>query len=396
MAKLTIHDMKVSGKRVLVRVDYNCPLDDAGKVADDSRIRATLPTLRHILDNKGKIILMTHLGRPKGVDEKLRLDPIAQRLEQLIERPVKKLNDCVGPEVDKAVNKMKEGEILLLENLRFNPGEEANEDAFARKLAILGEVYVNDAFGASHRAHASVVGLGKYLKAAAGACMKKEIEGLGKLVESPEKPFVVILGGAKVSDKITVLDSLLGRAATLLIGGGMAYTFLKAKGQAIGGSKLEADHIGTAHAILEKAAKMGVEVVLPIDHLVADKIDPKARIRIETGAISDGWIGVDIGPKTLQAFEQKIAGAKSILWNGPVGIFENPKFAMGSQAVAKAIAKAVAVNKAFAVVGGGDTAAAVYKFGLAEQMSHVSTGGGATLEFFEGKDLPGVAALTNR
>ncbi|MBI3270682.1 MAG: phosphoglycerate kinase [Planctomycetes bacterium] len=392
MAKLTIHDMNVRGKRVLLRVDYNCPLDENGKVSDDSRIRATLPTLKYILDNKGKLVLMTHLGRPKGVDEKLRLDPVAERLEQLLERPVKKLTDCVGPEVEKAVTKMKEGEIFLLENLRFHPGEEGNEDAFARKLAILGEVYVNDAFGASHRAHASVVGVGRYLKAGAGLCMKKEIEGLGKLVETPEKPFVVILGGAKVSDKIPVIENLLNRAQVLLVGGAMAYTFLKAQGKEVGGSKVEYDRLDTATNLLRRAEQRKVEVLLPVDHLVADKIDPKARIRIEVGQIPEGWIGVDLGPKTVRAFEEKIATAKSVLWNGPMGIFEYAKFAMGTQAVAKALAK----SQAFRVVGGGDTAAAVYKFGLADQMSHVSTGGGASLEFFEGKDLPGVAALSNR
>lgn len=392
MAKLTIHDMNVRGKRVLVRVDYNCPLDDAGKVSDDTRIRATLPTLKYVLDNKGKLILMSHLGRPKGVDEKLRLDPIAQRLEQLLERPVKKLPDCVGPEIEKTVSRMKEGEVLLLENLRFHAGEEGNEDSFARKLAILGELYVNDAFGASHRAHASVVGVGKYLKAGAGICMKKEIEGLSKLLESPEKPFLVILGGAKVSDKITVLENLLSRANTLLIGGGMAYTFLKAQGKEIGASKVEHDRIGTAAELLKKAAQRNVEVLLPIDHLVADKIDTKARIRIEANEIPAGWIGVDIGPKTIQAFEDRIGKAKSILWNGPMGIFEYAKFAMGTQAIAKALGR----STAFRVVGGGDTAAAVQKFGLADAMSHVSTGGGASLEFFEGKELPGVAALSNR
>lgn len=391
MNKLTICDMDLVGKRVLTRVDYNVPMDDRGNVTDDTRIRATLPTINYILANKGRPILMSHLGRPKGKDDKLRLDPVAEALSKILDKPVTKLNDCIGLNVEKAVSRMRDGDVVLLENLRFYAEEEKNDDDFSKKLAFLGDVYVDDAFGCSHRAHASVVGVTKYLKSGAGFLLAKEIEYLSKVVESPDKPYVAILGGAKVSDKITVIDNLLNNVTTILIGGGMAYTFLKAQGKNIGSSKLEKDKIDTAKKILEHTKDRKVEIVLPVDHLVADHPEAKARIRIEKGQIPDGWLGVDIGPETVKLFTAKLLSAKTVVWNGPLGIFEIDKFAEGSRSIASVLAGL----KATTVVGGGDTAAAVAKFGLTDKMSHVSTGGGASLEFLEGTELPGIAALAN-
>jgi phosphoglycerate kinase len=392
MSKLTVHDVSLKGKKVLMRVDFNVPQDDKGNITDDTRIKAALPTIKYALDSKARIVLCSHLGRPKGKDEKLKLDPIAQRLEKLIERPVKKLDDCIGPEVDKAVARMKEGEIVLLENLRFYSQEEANDDDFSRKLALLGDIYVNDAFGCSHRAHASVVGVTRYLKAVAGLLVKKEIEFLGKAIENPEKPYIAIMGGSKVSDKIGVFDNLMKNVNAFIVGGGMAYTFLKAQGKNIGNSKLEKEKIDLAALILKKAKDSGIEIILPTDHLVADKVEAKARLRIEKDQISDGWAGVDIGPQTIKDFTSKLAGAKTIVWNGPMGIFEIDKFAEGTRSIAEALAK----SKATTIVGGGDSVAALQKFNLADKMSHCSTGGGASLEFLEGKELPGIAALASR
>ncbi|MDQ7779217.1 MAG: phosphoglycerate kinase [Planctomycetota bacterium] len=390
---MTVHDVGFKGKRALLRADFNVPQDAKGNVADDTRIKAVLPTIKHLIDNAARVVIASHLGRPKGKDEKLKMDPVAKRLSELVGKPVAKLNDSIGPDVEKAVSRMKDGEIVMLENLRFYPAEEANEEDFAKKLAFLGDIYVNDAFACSHRAHASIVGVRKYLKAVAGLLMKREIETLSKLLEDPAKPYVAVLGGAKVSDKIGVIENLIDKVTCILIGGGMAYTFLKAQGKGIGNSKLEKEKVDFAGSMLAKAKEKGVEVLLPVDHLIADKLDAKSLIKLESGNIADGWMGVDIGPKTIAAFTAKLRDAKTVIWNGPLGVFEIPKFAEGSRAVAEAMAS---LKNANTVVGGGDTAAAVEKFGLAQKMSNVSTGGGATLEFLEGKELPGIAALGNR
>ncbi|MFA5795147.1 MAG: phosphoglycerate kinase [Candidatus Brocadiia bacterium] len=392
MAKLTIRDIPMAGKRILTRVDFNVPQDDKGDITDDTRIRATLPTINYILANNGRVVLMSHLGRPKGKDEKFKLDPVAVILGKLLGKTVTKMDDCIGLPIEKAVSKMKDGDVVLLENLRFYAEEEKNDDDFSKKLAFLGDIYVDDAFACAHRAHASIVGVTKYLKSAAGFLLAKEIEYLSRVVESPDKPYVAILGGSKVSDKIAVIDNLLSNVNTILVGGGMAYTFLKAKGKNIGSSKLEKDKIDVAKQILSHAKDRKVEIVLPVDHLVADHLEAKARIRVEKYSIPDGWFGVDIGPETVKLFSQKLKSARTVIWNGPLGIFEIDKFAEGSRSIALVLAGL----KATTVVGGGDTAAAVTKFGLAEKFSHVSTGGGASLEFLEGKELPGIAALTNK
>jgi len=392
MTKLTIQDMQLANQRILTRVDFNVPMDDRGNIIDDTRIRATLPTLNYILDNQGKVVLMTHLGRPKGWDEKLKLDKVGAKLTELLKRPVKKMDDSIGSLVEKTVTGLKEGEVVLLENLRFYPEEEANNDKFSKKLAFLGDLYIDDAFACSHRAHASIVGVAKYLKAGAGLLLAKEIEYLDKLNESPARPYVAILGGAKVADKITVIQNLLTKVNTILIGGGMAYTFLKAQGKDIGSSKLDKDHIDTASKILANAKKKGVEIVLPVDHLVTDNVQGKGRIKIEKNEISDGFSGVDIGPETIKLFTSKLLPAQTIIWNGPLGIFENDKFSEGTRSIATTLAGL----KSTRVIGGGETVAAAEKFKVADKMSHISTGGGAFLEFMEGKELPGIAALTNK
>ncbi|MDI6732694.1 MAG: phosphoglycerate kinase [Planctomycetota bacterium] len=392
MDKLTIKDMDIADKRVLTRVDYNVPMDEKGNITDDNRIRSTLPTLNYILNNKGKLVLMTHLGRPKGKDAKLKVDNIARRLEEILKRPVKKMDDCIGETVEKSVSKMKEGEVILLENLRFYPEEEANNNNFSKKLAFLGDLYINDAFACSHRAHASIVGVTRYLKSGAGLLLAKEIEYLYKLKESPHKPYVAILGGAKVSDKITVIENLLNMVDIFLVGGGMAYTFLKAQGKNIGSSKLEKDYIEVASKLLASARAKKVEIVLPVDHLVTDHIDSKGRIKIEKGEISEGFSGVDIGPETIKLFSSKLQDARTVIWNGPLGIFENDKFSEGTRSVAHILSSLNATT----VIGGGETVAAADKFAVAHKMSHISTGGGAFLEFMEGKELPGIAALTNK
>jgi len=392
MKKLTIREMPITGKRILTRVDYNVPTDDKGNITDDTRIRATLPTLNHILNNKSKLILMTHLGRPKGYDEKLKLDKIAVRLEQLLKRPIKKLDDCIGENVEKTITKMKEEEVVLLENLRFYPEEEANNNNFSKKLALLGDLYINDAFACSHRAHASIVGVTRYLKSGAGLLLSKEIEYLSKIMESPQTPYIAILGGAKVSDKITIIENLMTKVNAIIIGGGMAYTFLRAQGKKIGASKLEKDSLDIASRILSNANKSNIEIVLPVDHLVTNHIDGKGHIKIQKENISDGFSGVDIGPETIKLFISKLQPAQTVVWNGPLGIFERDKFSEGTRSIASALASL----KATTVIGGGETVAAVEKFGFAGKMSHISTGGGAFLEFLEGKELPGIAALTNK
>ncbi|MGC8972162.1 MAG: phosphoglycerate kinase [bacterium] len=388
MDKLTIRDIDLKGKRVLTRVDFNVPLAD-GKVADDTRIRAALPTINYMRERGAKVILVTHLGRPKGVTESLRLDPVAVRLSEL-GIPVKKLNDCIGEEVKRTVAEMKEGDVILLENIRFYPEEEKNDPKFAQELASLADIYVNDAFGTAHRAHASTEGVARLLPAVAGFLMEKEIKFFSKVLESPERPFVAVLGGAKVSDKIGVIKNLLEKVDILLIGGGMTYTFLKALGYEVGQSICEVDKLSLAKELLNLAREKKVELVLPVDVVIADKFAPDANTRVvPVSQIPSDWQGLDIGPQTIEIFSQKISQAKTIVWNGPLGVFEMPAFSVGTKAVGIAIANTDALK----VVGGGETAEAVEKFGLADKMTHVSTGGGASLEFLEGKVLPGVAAL---
>ena len=392
MAKLTIEDLDVAGKRVLMRVDFNVPLK-GGAVSDDTRIRAALPSIRYILERGGSVVLMSHLGRPKGtVVEELRMDPVAARLEELLGSPVKKVDDCVGPEVEQAAEALEPGDVLLLENLRFHPEEEKGDDLFAQRLSRLGDVYVNDAFGTAHRAHASVAGVPKHLRAAAGFLMQRELKYLGEALASPERPFLAILGGAKVSDKIPVIENLLGKVDGLLIGGGMTYTFMKAQGKSIGNSIVEEDRIEVARDLLQRAKEKGVELCLPVDHLVAKEVDPRAETRVVEDGIPDGWKAVDIGPKTARIYGEKVAAAKTVVWNGPMGIFEVEPFAEGTRRLAEALAQAECVS----IIGGGDSAAAVQKYGLTERVTHVSTGGGASLEFLEGRELPGVAALSEK
>ncbi|MDD5254600.1 MAG: phosphoglycerate kinase [Candidatus Omnitrophica bacterium] len=393
MAKLTVKDIDLKDKKILMRADFNVPQDAGLAITDDTRIRATLPTIQYILQQKpAKLILMSHLGRPDGkVVAKYSLKPVAERLQKLLGEPVGFLPDCSGEGVAKQVASGAE-RVILLENLRFHPEEEANNPAFAKSLASLGDIYVNDAFGTAHRAHASTEGVAHYLKAAAGFLLGKEIEYLGNAVKNPKRPFVVILGGAKVSDKIGVIDNLLPQCDAIIIGGGMAYTFLKAQGKQIGASKLETEKLEVAKALLEKAKDLKKEIVLPIDHLVVEKIDPQAKTETVGEEIPEGKIAVDVGPKTIQLFEDTLQSAKTIVWNGPLGIFEMDAFANGT----KKIAEFISTLGAATIIGGGDTAAAIAKFKLEEKMTHISTGGGASLEFLEGKLLPGIAALAEK
>jgi len=393
MAKLTLKDIDLKNKTVLMRADFNVPQDANLAITDDTRIRATLPTIKYILQNGvKKLVLISHLGRPDGkVVEKYSLKPVAQRLKELLGEPVKLLNDCVGENIKKEIAAAAE-KVILLENLRFHPEEEANDANFAKQLASLADIYVNDAFGTAHRAHASTEGVTHYLKSAAGFLLEKEIQYLGGAVQNPQRPFMVILGGAKVSDKIGVIENLLPKCDAILIGGGMAYTFLKAQGKQIGNSKLEKDKLDLAKNILDKARQLKKEIVLPLDNLVVETIDPNAKTEIVGDNIPDGKIAVDIGPKSIKLFEDKLKSAKTIVWNGPLGIFEMDAFSKGT----KEVAGFIATLKATTIIGGGDTAAAVAKFKLEDKMTHISTGGGASLEFLEGKVLPGVAALTDK
>lgn len=393
MGKLTVKDMDLKSKTVLMRVDFNVPQDASLNITDDTRIKATLATIKYILENGAKkLILMSHLGRPDGkVVAKYSLRQVAVRLQDLTGEKVKFLNDCVGDTIKTEIEAAKE-KIILLENLRFHAEEEANDANFARQLASLADIYVNDAFGTAHRAHASTEGVAHYLKSAAGFLLQKEIEYLGNAVVKAQKPFMVILGGAKVSDKIGVIENLLPKCDAIIIGGGMAYTFLKAQGKEIGNSKLEKEKLDLAKSILEKAEALNKEILLPIDHVVVDKVDPSAKTEIVGESIPSGKIAVDIGPKTIKLFEDKLKSAKTIVWNGPVGIFEIDAFSKGTQEIARFIA----TLKCISIIGGGDTAAAVSKFKLEDKMTHISTGGGASLEYLEGKALPGVAALTDR
>ncbi|MFH1413900.1 MAG: phosphoglycerate kinase [Candidatus Omnitrophota bacterium] len=393
MAKLTLRDVDLKGKKVLVRVDFNVPQDENLNISDDTRIKATLETLQYILkQNASKVILISHLGRPKGkVVEKYSLKPVAKRLSDLLGEPVKFLGNCVGEETEEEIQGTKE-KVVLLENLRFHPQEEANDSEFAKQLASLADIFINDAFGTAHRAHASTEGVTHYIKSAAGFLLEKEIKYLGSVIKDPRKPFMVILGGAKVSDKIGVIENLLPMSDAILIGGGMSYTFLKAQGKTIGKSKLEEDKLDLARSLLDKAKSLNKEIVLPIDHIVVDEIKPDANKQEAGENIPQGKIAVDIGAKTIALFKEKLKIAKTVLWNGPMGIFEMDAFSIGT----KEIAKFITTLEATTIIGGGDTAAAVAKFKLEDKMTHISTGGGASLEFLEGKILPGIAALSEK
>lgn len=397
MAKLFIEDLQVAGKRVIVRVDFNVPLKD-GKVENDKRLRESLATIRHLVKSKAKTVLMSHLGRPKGVTESLRMAPVAQALSRLLDIPVKSSTACVGPEAEQAVAALKDGEVLLLENLRFHAEEEGNDPAFAKQLASLADYYVNDAFGTAHRAHASTEGITRFVsKSAAGYLMKKELDFLGTSLDKPKRPFVSIIGGAKISGKIDVVEALLPKVDKLLIGGGMAYTFLKAMGLEVGKSLCELDKVELAKSLLARGEG---KIQLPIDYMVTDSFDFKGRKigslkAVDQNGIPKDMESVDIGPKSAQLFSSIIAGAKTVVWNGPMGVFEIPETAKGTFEVAKALVAATA-SGAVTIIGGGDSAAAIEQLGLAEKVSHVSTGGGASLEFLEGKTLPGVAALTDK
>jgi len=389
----TVDDLPLAGKRVLVRVDYNVPLAPDGTVADDRRIAASLQTVRKVLAAPAVAVLCSHLGRPKGKpDRSASLAPVQRRLEALLGRPVTFVPDCVGPAAESAVAAAKPGECLLLENLRFHPGEEGNDPAFAAALARLADLYVDDAFGAAHRAHASVEAVARLLPSAAGCLLAREVQVLTGLLEKPRAPFVVVAGGAKVSDKVPVLRNLLPRMRSLVVGGGMAYTFLRAQGVPVGGSRVEEKAIQAARDILRDADVHDVSVHLPSDHVCAERIAPGVETRVVAGSVPEGWIGVDIGPATAEEFAGVIAKAGTVLWNGPMGVFETPPFDAGSRALALAMASSGAVT----VVGGGDSAAAVEAAGFADRMTHVSTGGGAALELLEGRVLPGVAALAMR
>ena len=393
--KQTVKDLDIRGKRVLIRVDFNVPLDkSSGQITDDTRIRESLPTIRYCIEQGAAVVLMSHLGRPDGKRAaSLSLRPVAVRAGELLKRPVTFLQDCIGPEVEARVAALKPGEVALLENVRFYAEEEKNDPTFAAALARLGDVYVNDAFGTAHRAHASTEGVAHRLPAVAGFLMEKEIKYLDDALAHPARPYAAILGGAKVSDKIGVLTRLIERVDRILIGGGMAYTFLKAQGHAIGSSKLEADKVGLAAQLLAAAAQRRVRLLLPSDHVVTTSLEAGSQVKtIAAADIPDGWLGADIGPATIQAFTQALTDAKTIVWNGPVGVFEQPRFCEGSRRVAQTLAGL----KATTIIGGGDTAACVQQLKLADKMSHISTGGGASLEFLEGRILPGIAILRDR
>ena len=396
MAKLTIDQLDLKGKKVLIRCDFNVPLDENRNITDDRRIVASLPTIKKVLQEGGAAILCSHLGRPKGqVKEELRLTPVAKCLSELLKVDVKMAPDCVGPEVQKMKAELKPGEVLLLENLRFHKEETDNDPEFARQLAEGCDLYINDAFGTAHRAHASTVGVTKYFKqAAAGYLIEKELKYLGQAIENPTRPFVAVLGGAKISGKIDVIKNLFIKVDALIIGGGMAYTFFKAQGYEIGQSLLEEDRIEMAKEILQEAKEKNIDFLLPVDVVAADKFDNDAQRKVvKVTEIPSDYMGMDIGPETIKLFSEKILTAKTIVWNGPVGVFEMSNFENGTRKIAEAIAEATK-NGAISVVGGGDSAAAVAKFGMEEQFTHISTGGGASLEFLEGKELPGIAALT--
>ena len=395
MAKLFIEDLDLQGKKVLMRVDFNVPLDDQQNVTDDTRIRAAIRSIQYILSKNASLILMSHLGRPKGkIVDSMKMDPVAAKLSELLGKPVKKLDDCVGADVEKAVQDMEPGELILLENLRFHAEEKSGDESFAKQLAGLCDVYINDAFGTSHRSDASMAPITKFVKqAAAGYLLQKEIDYLGQAVENPEKPFIAIIGGAKVSSKISVLENLIDKVDTFLIGGAMSYTFLKALGKNVGKSLVEEDKLDVARQIMDKARSADTAFVLPIDHIVVNEVKEDAPSEItESEDISGDMIGVDIGPRTIEKYGAVIRDSKMVVWNGPMGIFEMKPFAKGTFSIGEIIAQTDCVS----IVGGGDSVSAVNKAGLSDKISHVSTGGGASLEFLEGKTLPGIAALTDK
>jgi len=396
MHKKTIRDIDVKGKKVFVRVDFNVPMDEHQNITNDTRIRATIPTIRHLLDGGAAVILACHVGRPTEAREpKFSTKPIVARLSELLGHEVKWAPDCVGPEAEKAAAALKPGEVLLLENLRYHKEEKKNDPVFAKQLAALADIAVDDAFGVAHRAHASNVGITSYLETVAGFLMEKEINYIGKTLEAPKRPFVAIIGGAKVSDKIGVIENMIDKVDTIIIGGGMAHTFDASKGYPIGDSLCERDKIGLAKELLEKAEKKGVKVVLPVDVVIADKFAADANTKtVDVDKIPDGWQALDSGAKTSEEYVKALQGAKTVIWNGPMGVFEFDAFAKGTEAVAHAVAEATK-RGAVSIVGGGDSIAALKKTGLSDRISHISTGGGATLELLEGKVLPGIAALAD-
>ena len=394
MAKKTIRDIDVAGKRVLVRVDFNIPLDNNGQVTEDNRIVTALPTINYLIEQKAKVILISHLGRPKGqIDEKYRMDSVARRLSELLGKKVAKADDCVGDAVRAAIEQMRAGDVILLENLRFHAQEEKNEEKFARELAELADVFVNDAFGAAHRSHASTEGVAEFLPAVAGFLMEKELDILGRLLSHPEHPFVAIIGGAKVTDKIAVVLNLLDKVDTLIIGGGMSNTFLKAQGYDIGKSLLDVSKVDLARSMISEAKSKGVRLLLPVDVVIAPAVAPDAgQKNVPVDGIPPEWMALDIGADTIALFTEALKTANTIVWNGPMGVFEMAPFAKGTEAIADAMAE----SKGATIVGGGDSVAAIIKAGVADKITHMSTGGGASLEFLEGKKLPGVEALMEK
>ena len=394
MTKKTVRDVELQGRKVLVRVDFNVPMDENQVITDENRITGALPTIRYLIEKGAKTILCSHLGRPKGeFNLKYSLAPVASRLGELLGQPVKMARDVIGADADAVVASLKDGEVALLENLRFHKEEEKNAEDFSKKLASYADIYVNDAFGTAHRAHASTEGVAHFLPAVSGFLIEKELQFMGMALNNPDRPFVAILGGAKVSDKLGVINNLLEKVDTLIIGGGMAYTFTAAMGGQVGESLLEKDKVDYASEMLIKAKEKGVKLLLPVDTVIADKFDNEANTRVvPTGEIPDGWQGLDIGPETVKMFTDAIKSAKTVVWNGPMGVFEMPVFAVGTKAVAQALAD----SQATTIVGGGDSAAAVTQMGFADRISHISTGGGASLEFLEGLVLPGVAALNDK
>lgn len=394
MPKKTVEDIDVGGKRVLLRVDFNVPLNADGTISDDSRIKACLPTIRYLIAKHARLVVCSHLGRPKGrVQEDLRLAPVAKRLSEYLGRPVEALRDCIGPEVEDAVSRLQDGELVLLENLRFHAEEEANEPDFARDLSRLADIYVNDAFGAAHRAHASTVGIASYLPAVAGFLMDEELKFLGGALENPVRPFAAVIGGAKVSGKLGVLENIISKVDALLIGGGMAATLIGSRGYGVGASMVEKDKMDYVRQLTEKAKSMKVRLLLPEDVLVTEKLEAGSSTKtvLATG-IPDGWVIADIGPRAIEKFSEELRKCRTVVWNGPMGVFEIPQFAQGTRSLAEVMADL----KATTIVGGGSTGEVVVAMGLADRMSHVSTGGGASLEFLEGKELPGVAVLQEK
>lgn len=394
MNKKTIEDVEVKGKKVIVRVDFNVPLDENKNITDDNRIVGALPTIKYLVDKGAKTILVSHLGRPKeGFEDKYSMKPTAVRLGELLGKQVIMAKDVIGEDAKAKAAALKDGEVLMLENVRFHKEETKNDPAFAKELANMAEIYVNDAFGTAHRAHASTAGLADYLPAVCGYLIQKEIKFMGKALSNPERPFVAILGGAKVSDKIAVIENLIDKVDSLIVGGGMAYTFFKAKGSSIGTSICEDDKVELAKSLMEKAASKGVQLLLPVDNVVgAGFSNDTERKVVASDAIPDGWMGMDIGPETVKVYSEVIKNAKTVVWNGPMGVFEFANFANGTKEVAKAVAESGAVS----IIGGGDSAAAVEQLGFADKITHISTGGGASLEFLEGKVLPGIDVLLNK